>query len=372
LQDLKIPVVAAINKIDLADEKQIESVSNSLREYEGFDNVPIVELSALTGKGVDSLKKELISIFEENGIAPLDVLAQLEGHATVLDLVNNQSGQHFLILMNTGKITVGDYFVCEFMQGRIRSIHDPLTFATKKEGLPGMAIRVQCTGINRKMDLPLGANFYITSKKKAENASIVRNLKKMLNERMIDSVPKRLNVPDSHSDGEDAFDSLYGNKVISEEVSGLIATLGDPEEQAAEGKNPLYDEIDPTTYLVIKANMGNTLSTLLDAVDDIKENGEDMSVLRSGVGAVGIGDVQNAQAAGCPIFAYNVPVDKRAKKLANKEKVEIIHSKTVQDVIDAIKSWKEKHALKLAGKLNDSDLALQEEFKDSDSESDEE
>ncbi|TAE13919.1 MAG: GTP-binding protein, partial [Bacteroidetes bacterium] len=59
LYDLAIPIVLVINKIDVAESKQIFI---DIEKLKTFIPAPIVEIHARAGKGIDELKKALVTL----------------------------------------------------------------------------------------------------------------------------------------------------------------------------------------------------------------------------------------------------------------------------------------------------------------------
>jgi translation initiation factor IF-2 len=84
--------------------------------------------------------------------------------------------------------------------------------------------------------------------------------------------------------------------------------------------------------VVIKADVQGTLEALRDSFSD------DVQVISAGVGAVTDNDVFVAQAAKAQIFAFNVPVPRFIKNLADNEKVPVIESKIIYEIIENVQS----------------------------------
>ena len=84
--------------------------------------------------------------------------------------------------------------------------------------------------------------------------------------------------------------------------------------------------------IVIKADVEGTLEALKNSFSD------DVQVIYAGVGAVTDHDIFVAQAAKAQIFAFNVPVPRFIKNLADDQKVLIIESKIIYELIENIQS----------------------------------
>jgi len=96
----------------------------------------------------------------------------------------------------------------------------------------------------------------------------------------------------------------------------------------------LPSEPAATTRLpvVIKADVQGTLQALMDSFSD------DVWVIHSGIGPVSDNDIFLATSAHAQIFAFNVPVPRFIKNLADNEKVTIFESKIIYEIIDNIQA----------------------------------
>ncbi|HPJ16767.1 MAG TPA: GTP-binding protein [Candidatus Woesebacteria bacterium] len=88
----------------------------------------------------------------------------------------------------------------------------------------------------------------------------------------------------------------------------------------------------PKLNVVIKADVQGTLEALLNTFSD------DVVVVHQGIGAVSDTDVFLAQSAKATIYAFNVPLPKFIKNLADNEKVPIFESRIIYEIIEDIQS----------------------------------
>jgi translation initiation factor IF-2 len=84
--------------------------------------------------------------------------------------------------------------------------------------------------------------------------------------------------------------------------------------------------------VVIKADVAGTLEALKNSFSD------DIEIIYAGVGSVTDHDVFVASAAKAQIFAFNVPVARFIKNLADDQKVTIVESKIIYELIENIQS----------------------------------
>ncbi len=88
----------------------------------------------------------------------------------------------------------------------------------------------------------------------------------------------------------------------------------------------------PRLNLVIKADVEGTLEALKNSLSD------DVNLIYTGVGPVNDNDVIASKTSHAELFAFNVPVSKTIKKLADNEKVLIFESKIIYEIIEDIQA----------------------------------
>ncbi len=94
----------------------------------------------------------------------------------------------------------------------------------------------------------------------------------------------------------------------------------------------LIDPDLPRLNLVIKADVEGTLEALKNSLSD------DVNLIYTGVGPVNDNDVIAAKTSHAELFAFNVPVSKTIKNLADNEKVLIFESKIIYEIIENIQA----------------------------------
>ncbi len=88
----------------------------------------------------------------------------------------------------------------------------------------------------------------------------------------------------------------------------------------------------PHLNVVIKADVEGTLEALKNSLSD------DVNLIYTGVGPVNDNDIIAAKTAHAELFAFNVPVSKTIKNLADNEKVHIFESKIIYEIIEDIQA----------------------------------
>lgn len=145
-KEANVPVVVAINKCDKpgADPERvrIQLGSEGLPLEDLGGDVQVVEISALTGTGLDKLEEALLLQAEL-----MDLKARVDGPAqayVVEARVDRGRGPLVTAIVKSGTLSVGQYIVVGAEWGRIRAIRDTLGRVTE---LAGPAIPVEIEGM---------------------------------------------------------------------------------------------------------------------------------------------------------------------------------------------------------------------------------
>lgn len=137
IQQLKVPVIVAMNKIDKVDPTRLDVVKRELADQglvceEWGGDVPFLGISGKTGEGVDALL-ELLALQAE----VLDLVTSLDVNARGYVLESKMEkgrGAVASILMHCGKLRVGDSFMCGKTQGKVSSLVDSTGKSLKEVG----------------------------------------------------------------------------------------------------------------------------------------------------------------------------------------------------------------------------------------------
>ena len=285
-----VPIVVAINKCDLpgADPQKIK---NQLLEHELIaedlsGETLMVEISAKTKKNLDKLIEAIILQAEI-----LDLKTDFDTKATGVVLeskIDVGRGPVATIIVTTGTLKKGDFFVSGLKWGKIRAIIND-----KKENIneASPSTPVEILGIN-------GAA-------KAGDDFIV-------------------------------LDSEKEAKTLSENRA----------QQSKDGKNPLSfatqesafsDKSTEELNLIIKSDVHGSSEAIKSAVSQIKHEEVKPKIILADIGMVTETDVTLAKASNAVLIAFNVKPSKEAKKLAENENINISSYNIIYEVLDYIK-----------------------------------
>jgi translation initiation factor IF-2 len=144
IKEAKVPVVVALNKVDLPDVNVV-NVKSQLAEAQVVASdfggeVEMVEISAKTGKGVDKLLETLVVTAEL-----LDLQADPEGalEAVVIESARDSArGPRASVIVKQGRLKVRGEIFTQTTSGRVRGIIDDLgkNLSELLPGEPGLVL----------------------------------------------------------------------------------------------------------------------------------------------------------------------------------------------------------------------------------------
>ncbi len=286
----KVPIVVAINKCDLP-EADPQKIKNQLLEFELIaedlsGDTLMVEISAKTKLNLDKLVEAIILQAEI-----LDLKTDFDSKATGVVLeskIDVGRGPVATIIVTTGTLKKGDYFVSGLKWGKIRAI------------------------INDK-----GKN---------------------INEAPPSSPVEILGINGAAKAGDDfiVLDSEKEAKTLSENRT----------EERKEGKNPLSFATQESAFsnksteelnLIIKSDVHGSSEAIKNAISQIKHDEVKPKIILADIGMITETDVTLAKASNAVLIAFNVKPSKEAKKLAENEKINISSYNIIYEVLDYIK-----------------------------------
>ncbi len=285
-----VPIVVAINKCDLP-EADPQKIKNQLLEHELIaedlsGDVLMVEISTKTKQNLDKLVESIILQAEI-----LDLKTDYQSKATGIVLeskIDVGRGPVANIIVTTGTLKRGDFFVSGLKWGKIRAIINDKG-QNINEALPSTPVEI--LGIN-------GAA-------KAGDDFIVLNTEK--------------------------------------EAKSLSETRA---QESKDGKNPLTfatqdsaftDKSTQELNLIIKSDVHGSSEAIKNAISQIKHDEVKPKIILADIGMVTETDVTLAKASNAVLIAFNVKPSKEAKKLAENEKIKISSYNIIYEVLDYIK-----------------------------------
>ena len=291
----KVPMIVAINKCDKPSANP-QKVRTDLLQHEVVveamsGEVQDVEVSALTGKGLDSLL-EAISLQAE--ILELKANPNRAAAGAVIEAkLDVGRGPVATVLVQNGTLKKGDIFVVGEKWGKVRALVNDKGETVSEAG---PAVPVEVLGLNGTPE-----------------AGDV------------------LNVVETEAQAREIAD--YREKAAKDKraAAGAAATL---EQLMAKAK---ADQDVSELPVLVKADVQGSAEAIVQALEKVGNDEVRVRVLHYGVGAITDSDVGLAEASGAPIIGFNVRANATARSAAQQKGVEIRYYSIIYDLIDDIK-----------------------------------
>jgi translation initiation factor IF-2 len=289
-----VPVVVAITKMDRAEADALR-VKRGLAEHgvtteDWGGDVLSAEIAALQGEGLEKLM-EAVALQSEIMELKGDLNARARG-VVIESTLDRGRGVVVTVLVQQGVLKVGDAFVAGRRAGRVRALFDP---AGKKVKEAGPATPVSILGAE---GLPDAGDVLVAM----PDDKTARSLAALL--------------------------TVEGEPEVAPEPA---FSLDDWYRQLEEGGK---SELD----LVIKADVAGSAEALVEHLSGLGNEEVSTKILHSGVGAVNEGDVLLAGASQAVLIAYRVGVEAKARKLAQREGVEVRRYDVIYETIEDVRA----------------------------------
>ena len=294
-QNANAKIVVAINKIDkpTANPEMVKAQLASeykLTPEEWGGDVLMVNVSALTGEGIDKLLDAVLLVAEMEELkADYDIPAEglvIESH------MEQGRGSVVSLLVEQGTIHEGDVLVAGTAYGKIRTLLDFKGDRIKKAG-PSTPVTI--TGLK---DLPqFGDSFVIT-----KNERLAR---KMVTEAKIEH---EKNAASTNVTGADLLKMMSHQDDVKD-----------------------FD-------VVVKADVQGSLTSVVDSLKMINGDEEvNVRVIGTGVGNISENDIRLAMSGNTVVYGFNVELPPNVKRLAQRDRVEVRIFKVIYELIDDVK-----------------------------------
>ena len=291
----KVPIIVAINKIDKY-EANPQKVRTDLLQHdivveEMSGDVQDVEVSAKTGKGIDTLL-EAIALQAE--ILELRSNPNRQASGAVIEAkLDSGRGPVATVLVQNGTLKKGDIFVVGEQWGKVRALINDKGETIAEAG-PSVPVEVLgLSGTPRAGDT--------------------------------------LNVVNTEAEAREIAD--YREKATKDKRAavGAATTL---EQLMAKAK---ADQSVSELPIIVKADVQGSAEAIVQALEKVGNDEVRVRVLHSGVGAITDSDVSLADASKAPIIGFNVRANAMARASATQKGVELRYYSIIYDLVDDIK-----------------------------------
>ena len=293
-QAAEIPFIIAINKIDKPNanpDKVKESLSsmNILVEDWG-GNIQCQEISAKKGTGVREL---LDKVLLESEMLELKANPNRLANGTVVE-ASLDKGRGFIsnILVQGGTLKVGDFLLAGTNTGKVKAMFDERGHNVK-EATPSTPVAV--LGLD---GAPTSGDTFKVYEDEKEAKQIA--IKK-------DQMRREQNV--------------RVNKHITLDEIGRRIAVGD------------FKELN----LIIKGDVDGSIEAISDSLQKLSTEEIQVNILHKGVGQITESDILLATTSNAIVIGFQVRPSVPAKKLAEKESIELKYYSIIYDIIGDIK-----------------------------------
>jgi len=295
----EVPIVVAINKVD-KENADVQRVLAQLAEQElvpeswGGDTI-CVEMAAQQGLGVDDLLEQLTLVAEVE-----ELTANPTGRAKGVVLEANLDtgrGPVATILVDKGTLKVGDPIVAGGAWGRVRAMIDDNGQQVKEAG---PSSPVQVLGLQTVPNA--GDEFRVApDERTARTVGEAREQRQRAKAQRGDArVQRGVKL-------EDVFTQIQ---------AGEVATLN----------------------LVVKADVQGSLEAVTESLRRLERDEVKLAFVHRAVGGVTENDISLASATNATIIGFNVRPDRKARDLAESEKVEIRTYEVIYKLLEDIEA----------------------------------
>ena len=286
----EVPIVVAINKIDRpeADPERVKrqlAERNLLVEDWGGDVIAL-PVSALTGDGVNDLLDNLAIVAE---VSELKANVGRQARGVVVEArIDRSRGTVATVLVQAGKLHVGDNIVVGNLRGRIRAMQadsgEPVETATPSQPVEILGIR----GVPEAGDI-------------LEVAKDERSARQLVEARIRQSEIKRAAGP--------TMEDVH-TRIAAGEVKAL--------------------------NLIIKTDVQGTVEAVKGALNGLNTERSRVNIVHIASGAITESDVLLGMASKAIIVGFNTEPGQGAMALANQEGVEIRHYNIIYNLLEDV------------------------------------
>ena len=299
IQDAKIPFIVALNKIDKPEAKPAmarQQLAEAGVLVEGFGGqIPAIEISAKTGKGIDELL-ELILLTAE--LEDLKADPAQSGQGTVIEShLDKNRGIIATVIIQNGSLKLGDYVVSGKALAKIKMMED---FSRKRVLAALPSEPVLTLGWSES---PGVGEIFRTAETKAEAEALI---------------DKSLKVE------EPLFDKEVELKQNGQGPEG--ARQGGP-----------YGASKKNLNLVFKADTRSSLEAIAEAIKEIESQEVSYRVLGYGIGNINDNDINTVAPSRGSVYGFYVDIENSAKRLAEKEKIKIKIFDIIYELVEELR-----------------------------------
>ena len=289
-----VPIIFAINKIDKEGanpDKVKESLASMNLVVEDWGGkIQSQDISAINGKGVDSLLEKVLL---EAEIMDLKANPDKNSSGSVLEAyLDKGRGYVSTMLVQNGSLKIGDYLLAGKTSGKVKAMFDE-SGKTIKIATPSTPVSV--LGLD---GAPQAGDPFKVLEDEKEAKLIASKRTQLVREQNV-RTQKQLTL---------------------DEIGRRIA-IGD------------FKELN----VIIKGDVDGSVEALTDSFENLSTEEIQVNIIFKGVGAITESDVLLASASEAIIIGFNVKPTDSARKLSEKEQIDIRFYSIIYDAINDLK-----------------------------------
>lgn len=289
-----VPIIVAINKIDKPSanpdrvKQQLSEVGLVPEEW-GGDTICVL-VSAKKKEGLAELLEMILLVAE---MAELKANYSRLAKGTVIEAeLDKGRGPVATLLIQDGVMHVGEPIICGNIYGKIRAMLDQQGKRIKK-ATPSTPVEI--LGLT---EVPQAGDSFIVVK----DEKMARQIALKRGEKVKEASRQKIQKV--------SLDDLF-NQAQEEEIE---------------------------LNIIIKADVQGSAEALHESLQKIETEQVKIKILHKGVGAITESDVMLASASNAIIVGFNVRTEPNARKLAEKEQVDIRLYRVIYEVLDSVKA----------------------------------
>jgi translation initiation factor IF-2 len=290
-----VPIIVAINKIDLEganqDRVKQQLAEKGLTPEDWGGDVITVPISAKQKIGIEDLIETIVL---QSEMLELKADPECRARGTIIEgRLEQGRGPVATVLIQQGKLQVGDPFVTGVYSGRIRAMYnergEPMEVA-------GPSMPVEILGIE---DVPSAGDPFISVEDDNQAKQISARLQQIQRERDMKRT-HHVTLDDLHS------------QIMSGEIKDL--------------------------FVIVKGDVQGSVGAVCESLTKIESDKVKVQIIHSGVGAISESDVMLASASNAIIIGFNVRPHPQVTDLAKREHVDIRTYRIIYNAIEDVKN----------------------------------
>ncbi len=290
----RVPIVVALNKIDKPESNPMrvmqQLVGQDLNPEEWGGEVGCVQVSALTGEGIDELIER--TLLEAELLEPKANFERRADGAVLEARMGGGLGVVANVIVRNGTIRKGNIMLCGPAHGRVRSLLDE---DGKEVQQAGPSTPVAVSGLDK---VPGAGDRFVV----VEELEVARNIAEQHHARL----EEERRQPRAHVTLENLYESLAAGR-------------------------------EQRLRVVLKADAKGSLEPLVNSLQRLGTDEVSVRFLHQAVGSVNTSDVLLADASDAVILAFRVGIQDRARSLARDSAVDIRYYRVIYEAVQTVR-----------------------------------